>query len=85
MAVRPTAALLNHSCWPNTVRCSIGGAVVLMAAVDIKPGEEVNTVMMTMLMLIALTTVDDNGNDSDDCAVDTVALLVVPSLLLLCL
>ena len=42
MAVRPTAALLNHSCWPNTVRCSLGGAVVLMAAVDIKPGDEVN-------------------------------------------
>ena len=42
MAVRPTAALLNHSCWPNTLRCSVGGAVVLMAAVDIKPGEEVN-------------------------------------------
>ena len=41
MAVRPTAALLNHSCWPNTVRCSRGGAVVLMAARDIKPGEEV--------------------------------------------
>ena len=22
LAVRPTVALLNHSCWPNTTRCS---------------------------------------------------------------
>ena len=76
MAVRPTAALLNHSCWPNTIRCSVGGAVVLMAAVDIKPGDEVNMVMMTMLMMIALTTGDNNGNESDNRAVYTIALLV---------
>ena len=49
-----------------------------MAAVDIKPGEEVSTVMMTMLMMIALAIV---GNESDDPAVETVALLVVPSLM----
>ena len=41
MAVRPTAALLNHSCWPNTVRCSVGSSVVIMATFSIQPGEEV--------------------------------------------
>ena len=41
MAVRPSAALLNHSCWPNTLRCSLGGEVVLMAASTILAGEEV--------------------------------------------
>ena len=41
MAVRPTAALLNHSCWPNTVRCSVGANVVIMAVFSIEPGEEV--------------------------------------------
>ena len=41
MAVRSTAALLNHSCWPNTVRCSKGFSVVIMAAFTIYPGEEV--------------------------------------------
>ena len=41
VAVRPTTALLNHSCWPNTVRCSVGHKVVIMAAFTIQPGEEV--------------------------------------------
>ena len=27
LAVRPTVALLNHSCCPNTVRCSAGSKV----------------------------------------------------------
>ena len=51
MAVRPTAALLNHSCWPNTVRCSRGGAVVLMAARDIRPGEEVTKTLNLVCQL----------------------------------
>jgi hypothetical protein len=41
VAVRPTTALLNHSCWPNTVRCSVGHKVLIMAAFTIQPGEEV--------------------------------------------
>jgi hypothetical protein len=40
IAVRPTTALLNHSCWPNTVRCSVGRKVVIMATFTIQPGEE---------------------------------------------
>ena len=44
MAVRPTVALLNHSCWPNTVRCSTGYNVVIMATFSIQPGEEVSDI-----------------------------------------
>ena len=37
LAVRPTAALLNHSCCPNTVRCSTpAGGLVILAATDIQ-------------------------------------------------
>ena len=37
LAVRPTAALLNHSCCPNTVRCSTpAGGLVVLAATDIQ-------------------------------------------------
>ena len=41
MAVRLTAALLKHSCWPNTVRCSVVFIVVIMATFSIQAGEEV--------------------------------------------
>ena len=44
IAVRPTAALLNHSCWPNTVRCSTGNNVVIMASFTIQPGDEVTDI-----------------------------------------
>ena len=44
LALRPTAALLNHSCWPNTVRCSTGHKVVIMASATIHPGEEVTDI-----------------------------------------
>ena len=41
LAIRPASALLNHSCWPNTVRCSRGYKVVIMASTNIMVGEEV--------------------------------------------
>jgi hypothetical protein len=41
VAVRSSTALLNHSCWPNTVRCSVGRKEVIMATFTIQPGEEV--------------------------------------------
>ena len=44
LAVRPTVALLNHSCWPNTVRCSAGREVVIMATRTINTGQEVTDI-----------------------------------------
>ena len=44
LGVRPTVALLNHSCWPNTVRCSAGRHVVIMASATIHPGTEVSDI-----------------------------------------
>ena len=44
LAVRPTVALINHSCWPNTVRCSAGRKVVMMATRTIQPGEEITDI-----------------------------------------
>ena len=44
LAVRPTVALINHSCWPNTVRCSAGRQVVMMATREIKAGQEVTDI-----------------------------------------
>ena len=44
LAVRPTVALINHSCWPNTVRCSAGRQVVMMATRTIKAGQEVTDI-----------------------------------------
>ena len=44
LAVRPTVALINHSCWPNTVRCSAGREVVMMATRTIKAGQEVTDI-----------------------------------------
>ena len=41
LAVRPSAALFNHSCWPNTVRCSSGKNVVIMSSVSIHRGDEI--------------------------------------------
>ena len=41
LAIRPTVALLNHSCCPNTVRCSAGDQVVIVASATIHPGTEV--------------------------------------------
>ena len=44
VAVRPTVALINHSCWPNTVRCSAGREGVMMATRTIKAGQEVTDI-----------------------------------------
>ena len=44
LAIRPSVALLNHSCWPNTVRCTNGSDVVIMATFTIQPGEEVSDI-----------------------------------------
>ena len=37
----PTAALFNHGCEPNIVRCNPGRVMVSVAARDIRPGEEI--------------------------------------------
>ena len=44
LAVRPSVALLNHSCSPNTVRASAGSRVVIMASAPIAPGAEVTDI-----------------------------------------
>ena len=44
LAVRPTVALLNHSCCPNTVRASAGSQVVIMASATIPAGAEVTDI-----------------------------------------
>ena len=44
LAIRPTVALLNHSCVPNTVRCSAGRHVVIMASASIPAGQEVTDI-----------------------------------------
>ena len=38
----PTAALFNHSCDPNIVRCNVGRRMVSVASRDIKRGEEIS-------------------------------------------
>ena len=42
--MRPTVALLNHSCCPNTVRASAGSQVVIMASATIPAGAEVTDI-----------------------------------------
>ena len=44
LSVRPTVALLNHSCCPNTVRASAGSRVVIMASATIPAGAEVTDI-----------------------------------------
>ena len=44
LSIRPTVALLNHSCVPNTVRCSAGRQVVIMASATIPLGQEVTDI-----------------------------------------
>lgn len=37
----PTAALFNHSCDPNIIRCNIGRRMISVTSRDIQPGEEI--------------------------------------------
>jgi len=37
----PTAALFNHSCDPNIIRCNVGRKMISVASRDIQPGEEI--------------------------------------------
>jgi len=37
----PTAALFNHSCDPNIIRCNIGRKMISVSSRDIEPGEEI--------------------------------------------
>ena len=41
LSLYPMLPLLNHSCHPNTIRLNVGSRVVVVAAEDIRAGDEV--------------------------------------------